>query len=172
MDIIKGFFEHTPWWVFAIFAYLLWKGVQGLRTRTVSLVTLAIMPAFFAALGIYSLFQTLGLNGTAVAIFVAALAAGVGCGFGLSRLGTVRGSGDRSVEISGSPIPLILMLAIFVSKYALGYWLYADPTAPTTLSFLAVDAIVSGFVIGNFLGRYLGIVQRYRQAEQVVSTAQ
>jgi hypothetical protein len=169
MENVFAALEHTPWWVFVLFVFVISRGIVALRTQTVAISRLAIIPAIFAVWGAYSLLDLFGLNLAAVAIFAVALLAGIGVGLLLAQQGGVRADQAKGlVEVSGSPVTLILVLAIFIGKYALGYWLAVDPAARTSLGFLAADAIVSGFVIGVFVGPFAGLWRRYRAAPRVV----
>lgn len=165
MDAIKAALAHTPWWVFAIFIYVLTIGVGALKTRQIEIAKMAIIPAVFAVWGTWSLLSLFGANAGAIGLFLAAMIAGAGVGWLLSRQGTVRADRARKlIELSGSPVTLVLVLAIFISKYALGYWLAVEPAARTSLSFMVADATVSGVVIGVFIGRFAGLLRRYRTA--------
>jgi hypothetical protein len=165
MDGFVAALTHTPWWVFLIFIFVLSRGIAALQTRVVAITKLAIVPLIFAAWGAYSLFQLFGLNPAGIGIFAVALLIGAGVGLVLSRHGTVRAEQTLGlVEVSGSPVVLILMLIIFTSKYALGYWVATEPEAHDSIGFLATDAIVSGLVIGIFVGRFAGLWRRYKAA--------
>ncbi len=168
METITQALIHTPWWVFALFVFVVSRGVLALQTRTVAIVRLALLPAIFGVWGVYSLFELFGPNLVALGVFALALLVGAAVGAALSRHGSVRADQPKGlVEISGSPVTLILVLAIFASKYALGYWLAVDRNARTSLAFLAADAVVSGVVIGTFVGRFLGLWLRYKRAPTV-----
>jgi hypothetical protein len=157
--------EHTPWWVFLIFIFVLSRGVAALQTRTIEISKLAIVPVIFAVWGAYGLFQLFGPSPEAIGIFVVALLVGAAVGLVLSRHGAVRADQTKGlVEISGSPVTLILVLIIFIGKYSLGYWAATDPGARDSIQFLAVDATVSGLVIGIFVGRFAGLWRRYKAA--------
>jgi hypothetical protein len=165
MDGFVAALSHTPWWVFLIFFFVLSRGIAALQTRVVEISKLAIVPLIFAVWGGYSLFKLFGLNPTGIGIFVLALLVGVGVGLALSRHGTVRADQTLGlVEVSGSPVVLILTLIIFTSKYAVGYWVATEPGARDSIGFLATDAIVSGLVIGIFVGRFAGLWRRYKAA--------
>jgi hypothetical protein len=47
--------QNTPWWVFALFALLMWLGFQALKPRTLPIWRLLITPAVFIGWGITSL---------------------------------------------------------------------------------------------------------------------
>ena len=165
MDAIRQALLHTPWWVFALFLFVMSRGVLALKTRTVALSRLAIIPVVFAAWGAFSLFGVFGADPRAVAIFAAALLIGAGLGWVLSQFGAVRADRERGLlEISGSPVTLILILVIFSGRYALGYWAAVDPGARGAFEFLAVSAILSGLGTGVFAGRFGGLRRRYAAA--------
>ena len=46
---------HTPIWVFPLFAYLVWLGIQGMRPRTTTIWRSLIVPAIFIIWGLSSL---------------------------------------------------------------------------------------------------------------------
>jgi len=55
MSSILNVLQHTPWWVFAVFALLTWLGAQALRPRDVPVWRLLITPAIFILWGVASL---------------------------------------------------------------------------------------------------------------------
>jgi hypothetical protein len=172
LEAVTQALQHTPWWVFVLFVFIVSRGVAALRAQTVPIARLALIPAIFAVWGVYNLFQLFGFNLAALGAFAAALLIGAGVGAILSRHGSVRADHAKGlVEISGSPVTLVLVLAIFISKYALGYWQGVDRNARTSVGFLAADAIVSGFVIGMFVGRLAGLWLRYKTAPETMLDA-
>ena len=164
MDFVTETVARTPWWVFLIFALVTWMGIKALRTRVVALHKLAVAPVIFAVWGVSSLFQFLGPTPTVLTIFGIAVLVGAAIGWALSRLVSVRPVGGNQVEISGSPLTLILILIIFVSKYAIGFMVATNPQAAQSLGFVVFDAGVTGVVIGIFLGRLAGLHTRYQAA--------
>jgi hypothetical protein len=165
MNSIVEALEHTPWWVFLIFLFVVSRGVLALQTRTVEIARLAIIPVIFAVWGAYSLFHLFGPNPQAIGIFAVALLVGGGVGLMMSSRGAMRADQARGVvELPGSPVTLILVLIIFVARYGLGYWDAVEPGARDSFGFLALDAIVSGLVIGIFVGRFAGVWRRYKRA--------
>jgi hypothetical protein len=49
MEQILRIVEHTPLWVFALFAVLVAFGLQALRPRTLPIWRLLVIPAVFVA---------------------------------------------------------------------------------------------------------------------------
>ena len=52
MRFALGILTHTPLWVFALLAYLVWQGIRSLRPRTTPIWRLLIVPAVFIAMGL------------------------------------------------------------------------------------------------------------------------
>lgn len=140
---------HTPWWAWALCALLVARGLPALRTRSVPVARVLIVPAVFMAWGIGSLVvRSAGSPMLAVAWFGCALA-GVAIGWQTTRLKGVRV--DRAagrVTLPGSVVPLVRNLSIFAVKYALGV---AAALAPAWRGDIALWSIgVSGLSAGYF----------------------
>ena len=48
---------HTPVWVFALLAFLVWQGIKATRPRTVTIWRSLIVPAVFIVWGLSRLFS-------------------------------------------------------------------------------------------------------------------
>jgi hypothetical protein len=68
------------------------------------------------------------------------------------------------MALPGSWSTLILILCIFVSKYALGYNLAMKPQLAHEVWFVVVDSGVAGVVAGLFIGRFIGLMKKYKEA--------
>ncbi|MGO8916739.1 MAG: DUF6622 family protein [Stellaceae bacterium] len=154
---------NTPWWVFLLFALLVWLGVQALRPRTVALRRVFITPAVFIAWGAVGL--ALAAR-TAPAIVPAwGLAAAAGCALALVSVRLEGLSADRSratVHLPGSRLPLIRNMLIFAAKYGLAVAMARRPELRDQL--LPWDMAVSGASFGYFLGWTARFVLSYRRA--------
>jgi hypothetical protein len=143
--------QHTPLWVLAVFAVLLWLGLQALRPRVVSTWRVFLTPAVFIAWGLV----TLALRATAAPPLLLdwLLAAAAGASLALM---TVRMSGlgidrDRGlVRLPASPLPLIRNLSIFAAKYVIAATSARHPEWSAALA--PWDVAVSGLALGYFLG--------------------
>lgn len=152
--------SQTPTWVFVIFAYVLYVGIKGLGTRVAPIWKLAVVPFIFAVLGVHGLVHMVGDEPLAWAMFGISLLVGGLAGWKISKTGIVEPLPGKQVKLSGSPVTLILVLLIFASKYALGFWMATGTAVAQSVPFMLTDAGVTGLVIGMFLGRYLGILRR------------
>jgi hypothetical protein len=52
MKFAYGILTHTPPWVFALLAYLVWQGIRARRPRTTTIWRALIVPAVFIIWGI------------------------------------------------------------------------------------------------------------------------
>jgi hypothetical protein len=152
---------HTPWWAWALCALLVARGVPALRTRTVPVVRLLIVPAVFMTWGIGSLAVRSAGSPVLAAAWFACAVAGVAIGWQTTRLDGVRI--DRvagRVTLPGSVVPLVRNLSIFLVKYALGV---AAALAPAWRGDIALWSIgVSGLSAGYFAAWVMRLALRYR----------
>lgn len=99
--------RHTPLWVFALLAFLIWLGAQALRPRAVPLWRLVLVPAAFIVWGVVSLLQRataaplLGVDGlVTAAIGVSGLSAGYVVGW-LIRF-ALKYRGERQLDAAAA----------------------------------------------------------------------
>jgi hypothetical protein len=150
MDFAIAVVTHTPPWVFAALAYLIWMGIKGLQPRTLPLARVFITPAIFIVWGV------VGMAGRHLPLQLNAAA-----WIGGAALGALPGvlTSPRRVELNrarnlvhfeGSPFPMIRNLTIFGLRYGLAV---AAATAHGDDPGLAMVATaVSGLSAGYFLG--------------------
>ncbi len=153
--------QHTPAWVFALFAILLALGLISLRTRTVKVWRLLVAPAVFILWGVYGLLARLDAAGLlplywAGAAALAALLAWQGTNLATMEPDPAQGR----VRILGSTFPLIRNMVLFFAKYATGVAI--GFAAFDLQSLYAIDVAVSGVSAGYFAGWLLRFNQRYR----------
>ncbi len=145
--------QNTSWWVFALFALLMWLGLQALRPRTLPIWRLLMTPAVFIGWGITSLAASplLLVDWSVTALIGAAIAWATSGHFKIDR---------GRVSLPGNAFPLVRNLLIFSAKYGLAV------TAAISHSNLAVwDIAVSGASAGYFVGWLLRLASAYRQAQ-------
>jgi hypothetical protein len=163
MSSILNVLQHTPWWVFALFALLTWLGVQALRPRDVPVWRLLITPAIFILWGVASLVMQSTSAPILVADWSAAAVVGAALAWTTSRLERIKiDRVQQRVSLPGSASTLIRNLLIFSAKYGLGA---AAAMMPVWRSDLALwDIAVSGASAGYFLGWLARLALAYRQA--------
>lgn len=161
MSFALATIAHTPPFVFAILAVLVWQGIKALRTRVQSTWSLLIAPVAFAAVGLALLLRADRDAAVFAAWAVAALvAAPLGILSAPRLLAVDRAS--RRVTRAGSAVPLLRNAVVFSLQYAIAV---AQALHLAEHSHLAVTAsAVSGASIGYVAGWGLGFRARYRDA--------
>lgn len=145
--------SHTPAYVWAILALLVWRGTSAMREREVSVRKLCIMPLLMLLLSLQDIAARFGSGPSEIAGWMA----GAGIGMLLAwRFGGVRvgpGSMPGSVRVAGSPLPLIMMLAVFFTKYLASVLLAVQPGLRRDTLFAAAVCGLFGVFNGWFGGR-------------------
>lgn len=144
---------HTPIYVWAILALLVYRGVVAMRDRAIAPQKMLIIPLIMLALSLQDVVAKFG-----VALFpLGAWAGGAAvmtllvyvCG----RPGIDAGPAPGMVRVHGSPVPLAMMMAIFFIKYALAVTLVAQPHASRNALFSITVCVSLGVFSGYFVGR-------------------
>lgn len=158
---------HTPTYVWAILAVLVWRGLAALRDREMPVRSLFIVPIVMLALSLQDVLMKFGSDAGALAAWAAAAlgAALLVWKFGRSR--TAPGATPGTVLVRGSWAPLAMMMAVFFTKYAASVLLAILPHARE-------DALVAAGVcalFGVFNGCFLGRLARDLAGQRGLSTA-
>lgn len=151
---------HTPLWVFALLAYLVWQGIKAMQPRTVPIWRALIVPVVFIVWGISRIgFGHQDSPWPLAAWIVAALA--------LLPLGVLTPRpfdvDHRTGEIirPGSPFGLIRNLVVFALQYTVGV-ISAIDAGDRALAII-VGRAVSGATSGYFLGSAIALLIAYRR---------
>jgi hypothetical protein len=153
---------HTPLWVWPLFAVMLWLGARNLSTRERPLARMFILPAIILVIGLFNIATSSADLTLVLPAFVVSLAIGVAIGWNLVPRGVVPLREQGRVVVPGSIAPLLVVIAVLILRYAVGYtygrWpeLRSDPAL--TLEFAATGALLAGIV----WGRALRFVRIYR----------
>ncbi len=150
--------SHTPIWVWVLLVFLISRGVAATRPREASPARVLIVPVVFFLWGLPSLIGAGDAVAAKLGLFAAGMLAGLAAGWGLAALMPApRLSRETGMlAMPGSPIPLILILAAFASKYAGGVAMavVGDTIIHTEIALLLSAA--GGLFAGLFWGRTLG----------------
>ncbi|MGJ7564364.1 DUF6622 family protein [Variovorax sp. GB1R11] len=145
---------HTPKWVFAVFFLLLWLGAKQLLANDVSLSRVTLMPVAMGGLSVYGVISVFGdafgplLGWAAAAMVMLALV--------LQRplpATTRYDAAERRFHVAGSPVPLMLMMGIFVTKYVVGAALAMHPELRQQAVLGLVVPVIYGAFSGVFVAR-------------------
>lgn len=141
---------HTPTWVFVLFALLVWLGARQLTATDVGLQRSMLMPAAMTMLSLYGVLSV--FSHRPIAALGWAVAAALAGWLVLRRplpAGTRYDAANRRFHLGGSAVPLVLMMAIFFTKYAVGVQVAMHPA-------LAADSLFA-LGIGTLYGAFSGI---------------
>lgn len=144
---------HTPVHVWAILAFLIYRGVLASRDREISTGRMLVIPILMLALSVHAIASQFGIASVAMGAWALAAAAialqRVRCSASRASAGAVPGT----VRIRGSWSPLALMMAVFMIKYALAVVLAIQPGLADTVLFAVAACGLLGLCNGYFLGQ-------------------
>ncbi len=161
LEILKG----TPYWVFILFFVLLALGFNQSRPRTVGSKRVFILPICMIGLSIYGVYSAFSLEMIAFTSWSIGALISVGLGALLfSAKKTVFNEDTQSFSVPGSWVPLLLMMAIFFTKYFVGYSQAVGLPFIESVTFIATIALLYGAFSGLFLARSLSTWRRKKQS--------
>ncbi|MGA4519797.1 hypothetical protein [Citrobacter portucalensis] len=157
-EFVLDMLEHTPVWVYLLFAFLLYRGIKARTPATVTLEKLALIPAIFLFWDIYDLITYRDPTLITYIQWTIGIISGAIIGYILinpDRLS--RSSAPRSIHRPADYSALPFMLLAFGIKYVLGV---LNAIAPDVLRQPAISAlaIITG---GMFAGVFVGKFTRY-----------
>lgn len=154
--MLSEILKRTPSWVFVLFLVLLALGYSQSKARAVKRRHVAILPAAMIALSFYGVLSAFGVAPIALAAWLIGASVAVWLGIALAVPRGVTYSAEAlSFSIPGSWLPLVLMMAIFFIKYAVGVILARQLPVAGTFEFTGLISLTYGFLSGLFLSRAL-----------------
>jgi hypothetical protein len=155
--VFGGILSHTPTYVWAILAALIVLGSRQLRQQRMSRTRLLIAPVAMGLLSLWSASTAFGARPAIVVAWLLGMVAAWLANRALRWPRNVRSEGDAFV-VAGSPWPLVLMLAIFVLRYAVAVSLVFHPEWRADPGFAAPMALLYGALSGMFTARAVRIL--------------
>jgi hypothetical protein len=151
--------QHTPSWVWMLLAALIWLGASQFFARSAGLRRVLLMPVAMTVFSVWGLGSAFGALPQLPAILGAWLVAA--CAVAALSLWLLRTApaGTRydatlqRFELPGSGWPLLLILGIFLVKWAVGVELALQPMLAHDSHFALQIALVYGVFNGVFAAR-------------------
>lgn len=149
--------EHTPAWVWGLFAALLALGLGHTRSRGVTLPRMALAPLVMTGLSLWGTVSAFGssplfgyvlLAWTTGAVIMLGLTARLAPAAG-TRFDTASGR----LHLPGSWVPLALIMGIFLTKYVVGVDLAIQPALAHDAPYALVVSGLYGLFSGTLAGR-------------------
>ena len=154
MTTILAILTHTPVWVWALFAFVLFMGYQRTRDRTVQLWRMLLFPVVMIVLAVSGMIGA-GLN--ALPAIVVGLIIGGVSGWLLERDGATRRLPDGRLWLRGEWWSFVQIVLIIGFRYlaaviaAMNPSLAADPVFH--LGTMLVSSLLSAMILGRTLAR-------------------
>jgi hypothetical protein len=162
--MLNAIFSHTPLYVWAILAFLVYRGLQTSKTNEVVIVRLCIIPLVMLGLSLFGIQTAFGLAGLAPLIWLVSALAGGTLAWFLSYPTALTAHPERgTVSQPGSWVPMTLMMSVFFMKYAVAVTLVISPALRHDSFFVSTVCELYGAFSGIFMGRLLRCLVLYRQ---------
>ena len=166
ITLLVQILKHTPPWVFGLFLGLAYIGFLQSRTRLVSRRRLAVLPIAMLCLSFLGVWSSFGSHLPALVSWTGALFVVVASGHVLAPPRTVAYSPESKLfTVPGSWSPLVLMMCIFFTKYAVAVTRAVDPGVSDSIAMVASTCTIYGLCSGAFLARALRIASVARQPQ-------
>jgi len=145
--------SHTPLYVWAILAFLVWRGVAELREREIAMARMFVLPLVMLVLTLHDIARKFGLDATALAAWTTAFVLAALLAWRFGRVRVLPGTAPGRVRVAGSVIPLLLMLSIFTLKYATSVLLAVRPelAGEAAAGVCALFGVFNGYLFGRLL---------------------
>lgn len=160
----------TPIWVWALLAGLTVLGYSQTKTRVASFKRLIVLPVVMLVLSANSMAQCFGVVSMVSAIWLLMLmvvAKGTSTSSHFAKSSRYIANQD-SFEVRGSWLPMLLILSIFIGKYAVSILTHIEPSLAQNNSFGIACALYFASLNGLFLGRALSyVIQRKTQTSAI-----
>ncbi|NHZ64179.1 DUF6622 family protein [Massilia genomosp. 1] len=147
---------HTPCYVWAILAMLVYRGVIAMRDREMAIRKLFIIPVIMLALSLQDIVAKFGATFLPLCAWAGATVALTLLVAKFSSAGASAGATPGSMRVHGSAMPLVMMMAIFFTKYVTAVTLVMHPGASHNALFSTLVCALFGVFNGYFLGSLAG----------------
>ncbi len=152
--------SNTPPWVYGLFVLLLVFGLMQTRTRAVGRVPAFLLPVGMVALSLAGIQSSFGLRPVPLGAWVVALAISARLGLTLWRDHRVTyDASARAFRVPGSWWPLLVIMAIFLAKYAYAVMQALKVDVIAAPLFIVGLSAVYGLLSGYFAARALNLMR-------------
>ncbi len=150
--MLQQIVTRTPFYVWIILGVLVWRGIAASRDRVVPRRQVFVIPAVMAVLALQEIAHRFGLDAMALAPWLAGATLGAAVGW---RTAAPLAQAGNGVLQRGSWLPLVLMLAVFFTKYTVAVSCAVQPALAQQAGFAMTASALFGIFNGLFAGRAL-----------------
>jgi hypothetical protein len=143
---------NTPWWVYVVFVFLIYVGINARKPRILPVRQLVTLPSIFLVLSFIGLYEHEQLSSHNIFLWLIAMLPGIFLGwlqFHALRIKAIKNT--NTLYVPGSWLILGIVMLIFIIKYYIGY------REDTDTHFIEHAArwmlLLYGFFTGLFIGR-------------------
>lgn len=155
MNALIAIVDHTPTAVWAVLAVLVLVGLRQMRTQTLSGGRVWLVPLVAGAASLAGALR--GFAGAGELLTGACWALGAALGFVANRSldlpRRVQANADGSFTIGGSVAPLVVLVSIFLVRYATNVALAIQPALSNDPVTAALVAVAYGSTAGLLVAR-------------------
>lgn len=145
---------HTPTWVWGLLAGLVALGWSQTRDREVSLKRVTVLPVVMMIFSASSVLQNNGSQSQLIVVWIAACLLLAACVMRIPLNQKTHYQASKGMlYVAGSWIPMVLILTIFIGKYALAIVTTMQPELSNEFGFTISHTAFFGALSGIFLGR-------------------
>ncbi len=140
MDVLQQFVVQTPFWVWIILVWLIWRGIAARRPGDTNLLKMAVVPIVFTAWGLYDLMTLYGVATDTAGYWLAGIVIGAIAGWWLAARLDI--TVDRAAGVMRRPADyslLPLFIVTFLVKYVFGVLGAVDPSLLAQTGFKIAD---------------------------------
>jgi hypothetical protein len=143
---------HTPFWVWLILLFLIWRGLGSTVSRDAGLTRLLLMPSVLLCLTLWSVLSS-GLSTAILAGLILGVLAGVAAGLVLERRNPATNLGNGRIRLPGEWTTLMVILVVFATRYIRIVTGIMAPDLAASAPFLIVMGAFSAFNTAMLLTR-------------------
>lgn len=152
--MIAEIIKHTPIWVFILLIGLIYLGYTQTKDRDIKLERILILPIAMVLLSIFGIVSAFGTDITAFVLWFLGTLLSLIIGLKLSFPRNIKYDELKRVfHISGSWIPMFLILIIFFTKYVVGVVVARELPIMNDIKFIITISSLYGLLSGLFLSR-------------------
>lgn len=154
METVIGALEGTPWWVWALLAYLIYVGWKRTKTRIIRHRRIYILPAIIFIIELESVIRLFDGSALRILLWIGGLLIGIAVGWLVIRPMKIRADKDRDLlEMPGSWSSMAALLIIFAVKYYFGFMQAVARERMAEPGWVDIQLAVTGALAGWLIGR-------------------
>ncbi|MDQ0317195.1 hypothetical protein [Amorphus orientalis] len=163
MQWVIGALEGTPWWVWALLAYMIFVGIKSSKTNVVPLTKLFILPVVIIAIEFEALVRLVNDEVGRALLWLISMAAGIAIGWLSVRRLSIRADKSRGlIELPGTWTTMVALMLIFAVKYFFGFMDAASPGVMAEPGWVVAQLVITGVLAGWLVGRSGCMYWKYR----------